>query len=148
MYKHKDCFFYLFFLSRWKGSETSRGNLRWFPLDPLSTSDRGSAPLGRPCSMGRVSTSGRVLCECTARATFHRRATVDAGRQGLRFSSGFWFGRGCRRCGAKVELFNTARAESERVLKPKNLPGAESWPNTEILAGKGSGYQPPTAALG
>ena len=29
---------------------------------PLSTSDRGAAPLGRPCSIGRVSTSGRVLC--------------------------------------------------------------------------------------
>ena len=28
------------------------------------------------------------------------------------------------------------------------ISGAGSWPDTEILAGKGSGYQPPTAALG
>ena len=34
----------------------------------------------------------------------HRRATEDAGRRGLRFSSGFWFGIGCRRCGAKFSF--------------------------------------------
>ena len=50
--------------------------------------------------------------------------------------------------GAKVELFNTARAESERRQRTEGLPGIGSWLNTEILAGKGSGYKPPTAALG
>ena len=31
LYKNRDCFFYIFFLSRWKGSERSRGNLRMVP---------------------------------------------------------------------------------------------------------------------
>ena len=50
LYKDGDCFF-LFFLSRWKGSERSRGNLRWFPLDPLSTFDGDAVPLDSPCSI-------------------------------------------------------------------------------------------------
>ncbi len=61
LYKHKVCFFiYSSFLAG-KEAKEAGGTYEWFPLDPLSTSDRGSAPLGRPCSMGRVSTSGRVL---------------------------------------------------------------------------------------
>ena len=31
--------------------------------------------------------------------------------------------------------------------KRRKLPGAGRWPDTEILAGKGSGHSPPTAAL-
>ena len=59
---------------------------------------------------------------------------VEGAGKGFRFSSG-------------RSRKGTARAESERGLKPKNLLGAESWPNAEILAGKGSGYKPPAAAL-
>ena len=36
-----------------------------------------------------------------------------------------------------------AREGEER----RGLPGAGSWPDTEILVGKGSGHSPPTAAL-
>ena len=86
LYKDGDCFFiYSSFLAG-KEAKEAGGTYEWFPLDPLSTSDRGSAPLGRPCSMGRVSTSGRVLCECTARATFHRRATLGLNLCGEEFS--------------------------------------------------------------
>ena len=45
--------------------------------------------------------------------------------------------------GAKVELFNTARAKSERRQRTEGLPGVGRWPDTEILAGKGSGHSPP-----
>ena len=76
LYKNRDCFFYIFFLSRWKGSERSGGNLRWFPLDPLSTSDRGSAPLGRPRSRLSFAFLIRLKWKSTARATFHHRARV------------------------------------------------------------------------
>ena len=62
IYKDRDCFFISSFLAG-KEAKEAGGTYEWFPLDPLSTSDRGSAPLGRPRSMGRVSTSGRGLQE-------------------------------------------------------------------------------------
>ena len=103
LYKDGDCFFiYSSFLAG-KEAKEAGGTYEWFPLDPLSTSDRGSAPLGRPCSMGRVSTSGRVLCECTARATFHRRATLGLNLCGEEFS--FL---------VRLKWKSTARAKSER----------------------------------
>ena len=37
--------------------------------------------------------------------------------------------------------------KAKEGLKPEDLPGAGSWPDTETLAGRGSGYKPPTAAL-
>ena len=149
LYKNRDCFFiYSSFLAG-KEAKEAGGTYDGSPLTPFQRSTGTLSPSIAPAQWGGGERfSSNRSRNGTARATFHRRAAEDAGWRGLRFSSGFWFGRGCRRCGAKVELFNTARAESERVLKPKNLPGAESWPNTEILAGKGSGYQPPTAALG
>ena len=84
---------FAFFISSFlagKEAKEAGGTYEWFPLDPLSTSDRGSAPLGRPRSMGgveRFSSGGGT--DGTARATFHRRATEDIGWQGLRFSSSF-----------------------------------------------------------
>ena len=148
MYKDRDCFFiYSSFLAG-KEAKEAGGTYEWFPLDPLSTFDGDAVPLDSPCSMGRVSTSGRVLQKkYRAGDVPPPRWGRDSCEQSFRFWQDFRGRMYYRRCGAKVELFNTARAESERVLKPKNLPGAESWPNTEILAGKGSGYQPPTAAL-
>ena len=107
---------------RKKQGEPTNGS----PLTPFQRSTGTLSPSIAPAQWDECPLLAGFCRKSTARATFHRRATVDAGRQGLRFSSGFWFGRGCRRRGAKVELFNTARAESERVLKPKNLPGAES----------------------
>ena len=85
-------FFYVFFLSRWKGSERSRGNLRWFPLDPLSTFDGDAVPLDSPCSGGgaeRFSSGGGA--DGTARATCHRRAALGVNGAGRisRFSSNF-----------------------------------------------------------
>ena len=65
---------FLFFLSRWKGNERSGGNLRWFPLDPLSTFDGDAVPLDSPCSVGyllRFSSGGGT--EGTARAKSERR---------------------------------------------------------------------------
>ena len=148
LYKNRDCFFiYSSFLAG-KEAKEAGGTYDGSPLTPFQRSTGTLSPSIAPAQWDECPLLAGFCRKSTARATFHRRATVDAGRQGLRFSSGFWFGRGCRRCGAKVELFNTARAESERVLKPKNLPGAGSWPDTETLAGKGNGYKPPTVALG
>ena len=62
LYKNEVCFFISSFLAG-KEAKEAGGTYEWFPLDPLSTSDRGSAPLGRPRSMGGVSTSGRILQE-------------------------------------------------------------------------------------
>ena len=102
LYKHKVCFFYSSFLAE-KEAKEAGGTYEWFPLDPLSTSDRGSTPLGRPRSRGRVSTSGRVLCECTARATCHRRAKVE-----IKLCwAGFSFL-------VRLKWKSTARAKSER----------------------------------
>ena len=54
LYKEKGCFFiYSSFLAG-KEAKEAGGTYEWFPLDPLSTSDRGSAPLGRPRSMGYI----------------------------------------------------------------------------------------------
>ena len=141
---------FYFFLSRWKGSERSGGNLRWFPLDPLSTFDGDAVPLDSPCSRGgggRFSSSRSG--NGTARATFHRRATgVEKvlGKASVSRRS-FGDGRGGRRCGEKVEFSNAARAKSERRRKAKVTTRGRAWPDTEILAGIGSGHSPPTAAL-
>ena len=43
LYKDEDCFFY-FFLSRWKGSERSRGNLRMVPPCPPFNVRQGLRP--------------------------------------------------------------------------------------------------------
>ena len=72
------------------------------------------ASLGRPRSRGgagRFSSGGGT--DGTARATCHRRAMVDAGWQGLRFSASDSAGRGCRRCGAgKTFLFELVQERS------------------------------------
>ena len=61
LYKNRDCFFiYSSFLAG-KEAKEAGGTYEWFPLDPLSTFDGDAVPLDSPCSMGRVSTSGRVL---------------------------------------------------------------------------------------
>ena len=85
-----------------KEAKEAGGTYEWFPLDPLSTFDGDAVPLDSPCSGGgggRFSSSGGA--DGTARATFYRRAMVDAGWQGLRFSTSGSAGRGYRRCGAE-----------------------------------------------
>ncbi len=148
MYKDRDCFFiYSSFLAG-KEAKEAGGTYEWFPLDPLSTFDRGSAPLGRPRSRGRVSTSGRVLQER------HRASDVppprwgrDSCEQSFRFWQDFRGRMYYRRCGAKVELFNTARAESERRRKTEEATRGRENENKKRWAGKGSGHGPPTVAL-
>ena len=45
MYKDRDCFFiYSSFLAG-KEAKEAGGTYEWFPLDPLSTSDRGKAKI-------------------------------------------------------------------------------------------------------
>ena len=60
LYKNEVCFFISSFLAG-KEAKEAGGTYEWFPLDPLSTFDGDAVPLDSPCSMGRVSTSGRVL---------------------------------------------------------------------------------------
>ena len=72
-------FIYSSFLAG-KEAKEAGGTYEWFPLDPLSTFDGDAVPLDSPCSMGgagRFSSGGGA--NGTARATFHRRATEDAG---------------------------------------------------------------------
>ena len=56
--------------------------------------------------------------------------------------------------GERVDVSHQAEMEkaprgrkAKEGEKRRKLPGVGSWPNAETLAGKGSGYQPPTAAL-
>ena len=76
LYKNEVCFFiYSSFLAG-KEAKEAGGTYEWFPLDPLSTFDGDAVPLDSPCSIGGVSTSGRILQE------WHRAGDVPPPRWG------------------------------------------------------------------
>ena len=71
----------------------------------------------------------------------HRRAAEEVGWQGLRFSSGGSAGIGWRRCGKKVEFFNTARTKSKGGRRTGVITRGvgrilESWPAKGAATGR------------
>ena len=87
LYKDEGCFFYISSFLAGKEAKEAGGTYEWFPLDPLSTFDGDAVPLDSPCSGGggrRFSSGGGA--DGTARATFHRRATLGLNLCGAGFA--------------------------------------------------------------
>ena len=88
LYKHKVCFFiYSSFLAG-KEAKEAGGTYDGSPSTPFQR-PTGAPPLSVDPAQGDEYPLLAGFCRNgTARATFHRRAGVDAGWQGLRFSTG------------------------------------------------------------
>ena len=88
LYKHKGCFFISSFLAG-KEAKEAGGTYDGSPSTPFQR-PRGAEPLSvDPAQWDECPLLAGFCTNGTARATFHRRAGVDAGWQGLRFSSSF-----------------------------------------------------------